>query len=96
MSHTPSRVPSGAPSARARAALRLMFVAAAALAAACRPDSATEVSLGQTIVEMGDAINTLQQDNALLQAQIDSLREVVARQDTLIRRVANAAGMPVP
>jgi hypothetical protein len=37
----------------------------------------------------------LRADNALLQAQIDSLRGVVAYQDTLVRQLAASAGLSV-
>ena len=32
---------------------------------------------------------------AVLQSQVDSLRGVVARQDTLLRQVANLSGIPI-
>ena len=43
----------------------------------------------------GDGLNDLRQDNAALQQQVDSLRVVVAKQDTVIRQLANLAGMPL-
>jgi capsid protein len=82
-----------------RRVLRVGGVAAliaGALATACRPGPSADLALGQTMIELTDAVSGLQQDNALLQAQIDSLRDAVARQDTLVRRLANMAGMPVP
>ena len=56
--------------------------------------SAADISTGQMLVELGDALNGIRQDNAILQAQIDSLRTEVARQDTLLTRLANLAGVP--
>jgi hypothetical protein len=46
------------------------------------------------MVQMGDELVNLREEHALLQAQIDSLGLVVARQDTLLRRVAGMAGVP--
>jgi hypothetical protein len=45
---------------------------------------------------MGDALATVREETALLQAQVDSLREQMARQDTVLRRLASMAGMPLP
>jgi hypothetical protein len=45
------------------------------------------------IVDLTDAVNDLRQENALLQGQIDSLRMEVARQDTLVRRMAASVGI---
>lgn len=65
--------------------------------AGCAPNTGgANEALGQNIVELGDAISALRQDNAALQEQIDSLRRQVARQDTVIRQLANLAGVPVP
>jgi prefoldin subunit 5 len=54
------------------------------------------VGTAQTIVEMGEAVNALQQETAAMQAQVDSLSAVVARQDTVIRQIAGMAGVPLP
>jgi hypothetical protein len=65
------------------------------LAGACTaPATPGDVSTGEMFVEISDALNAIRQENAMLQAQVDSLREVVARQDTLLSRVAAAAGVP--
>ena len=77
---------------------RVVAVAAGALMwAACaqNPGTASE-TLGQSIIELGDAIAALREDNAAIQEQLDSLRRQVARQDTVMRQLANLAGMPVP
>lgn len=54
-----------------------------------------EVSTGQALIELTDAINAIRDDNALLQAQVDSLRAEFARQDTVLRQVAAVAGVQV-
>ena len=43
-----------------------------------------------------DEMQLQRQDMAMLQEQIDSLKVVAAKQDTLIRKLANLAGMPIP
>ena len=69
------------------------------LLAACSgvPGVATgDVGTAQTILELGEAVNALQQETAAMQAQVDSLSAVVARQDTVIRQLAGMAGVPLP
>jgi hypothetical protein len=51
--------------------------------------------MSEQIIQLGDGLNDIRQDNAALQQQVDSLRLVVARQDTLIRQLANLAGVPI-
>jgi hypothetical protein len=69
----------------------------ALLGLGCMPGNPdATAAIGQQVVEMGDAIATLQQIDAELQGQVDSLRFVVARQDTIIRQLANLAGVPIP
>ena len=87
-----SRKPTSAPG---RALPLLAALAAGALATSCgTPAPPGDVSTGEMFVEISDALNGIRQENAMLQAQLDSLREVVARQDTLLGRVAAAAGVP--
>ena len=66
-----------------------------AISAACTgvPSGSNE-AIGATVLEMSEAITSLQQSQAELQEQIDSLRSDIARQDSLVRQVANLAGMP--
>lgn len=67
---------------------------ACAAAACARPDTGAPVHTGQALIELSDAINDVRQESAVLQEQIDSLRLVVARQDTLVMRLAAIAGVP--
>jgi hypothetical protein len=46
--------------------------------------------------QVGDEMQAQRQDMALLQEQIDSLKTVAAKQDTLLRRLANLAGVQIP
>jgi ABC-type uncharacterized transport system auxiliary subunit len=45
--------------------------------------------------EAADAMNNLQQNIGILQTSIDSMNVVLAKQDTTIQRLANAAGIPI-
>lgn len=73
---------------------RTFVVAAAFLVIACR-DPRAEANIAQAMVDVGTQISAMQQDQALLQQQVDSLRGVVARQDTIIGRLASLAGLPI-
>jgi hypothetical protein len=79
---------------RSRHVLRAAWIAAAlALSAGCRSPQ-QDAYLIEQIRQMGDELNASRQQAADLQAQLDSLRVVVARQDTLLTRLAGMAGVP--
>ena len=63
--------------------------------ASCR-DPRAEANIAEAMVQVGTQMSAMQQDYALLQEQVDSLRTVVARQDTLITRLATLTNMPMP
>jgi hypothetical protein len=62
----------------------------------CMPPTERDFQLAQTINEMSDAVNEIRQLSYELQDRVDSLTMVVARRDTVIRQLANLAGVPVP
>lgn len=72
----------------------LSALALAAVCTAC-PATRADVAISEQIIQLGDGLNDLRQENAVLQEQVDSLRLVVARQDTVIRQLANLAGVPL-
>lgn len=75
----------------------LLVIAVAAAIAGCGDLQPTgDVTLAETLLDMSDALVAVREETALLQAQVDSLREQMARQDTLLRRLASMAGMPLP
>jgi hypothetical protein len=83
--HSPSRI------------LVLAGAAAALFVSSCQAAQPVALEgIGESVLQLGDAVSTLQMENALLQEQIDSLRTAVAKQDTALRRFANLAGMPLP
>jgi hypothetical protein len=64
-----------------------------ALVASCRSPQ-SDAYLIEQIRQMGDELNASRQQASDLQNQLDSLRSVVARQDTLLTRIAGMAGIP--
>lgn len=75
---------------------RLLAVAALATCIACGgPRTTGDPTLAETLIEMSDALTAVREETALLQVQVDSLREQMARQDTVLRRLASMAGMPL-
>jgi hypothetical protein len=75
---------------------RLVFVALALGMAGCLPATERDFQMVQTITEMSDAMNEIRQVTYELQDRVDSLALVVARRDTVLRQLANLAGVPVP
>jgi hypothetical protein len=70
-----------------------MFLAGAL--SGCLRNPAADAATAQALTEIADQLGALQRDNGELQNQVDSLRAVVARQDTVLRRLANVAGVPM-
>lgn len=68
-----------------------------ASASACtRPPTKGELDTVQMANDMAEAVNDLRSVNGELRASLDSLTLVVARQDTLLRQIANVTGVQVP
>jgi hypothetical protein len=74
--------------------LGVLALAALLILASCR-DPRAEANIAQAMTDVGTQITAMQQDYALLQGQVDSLRGVVARQDTILGRLASMAGLPI-
>jgi hypothetical protein len=60
----------------------------------CR-DPRAEANIAQAMIDVGTEISALRQDYAAMQSEVDSLRGVAARQDTIIRQLASMAGLPL-
>lgn len=79
--------------------LRARWLVLAALGAglACvSPPTKGDLNNTQLVNDMAETVNELRVVNSELRTSLDSLALVVARQDTLLRQVANAAGVQVP
>jgi hypothetical protein len=75
------------------------MLALAVLLAGCDgalPSPNRDVSQGQTMLDLAEALNQIRDQGASLQDQVDSLRDVIVRQDTIIRQLALNAGIPMP
>jgi hypothetical protein len=76
--------------------MRIIFPAVLTLlgVASCR-DPRADANVAQAMMEAGAQITMLQQDQSIMQSQLDSLVQVVAWQDTIIRRLASHTGLPL-
>ena len=74
---------------------RIALASLLVIVAGCRNPQA-DALLAEQMREMGDELNNARQETAVMHEQIDSLRSVVARQDSLLRQLAGMAGVPVP
>ena len=74
--------------------MRLLPLLAAVVLISCR-DPRAEANIAIAMNDVGIAINQMQQDAAIMQWQVDSLRQVVARQDTIINRLPSHVGLPI-
>jgi hypothetical protein len=82
-----------APLARA---LRVLLLALLPLAAnACLTSPKAEALRQQQMQEAADAINDLRVNASVLAGTLDSLRVVVAKQDSTIARLANVTGVVI-
>lgn len=75
--------------------MKAALLAACALALLSCRDPRAEANIAQAMIDVGTQISAMQQDYSLLQGEVDSLRQVVARQDTIINRLASMAGLPL-
>ena len=73
----------------------LLLLAGTLAATSCYPGQA-DIATGEMILGITDAMTDLQMESAILQEQIDSLNIQVARQDSIIRRISEHVGMPIP
>jgi hypothetical protein len=71
-----------------------LALATAGLAGGCTSPNAL-AGLQVQLNEAADAMNNLRQEIGILQTSIDSMNIVLAKQDTTIQRLANAAGIAV-
>ena len=74
---------------------RTLVLVLALVAMSCR-DPRAEANIAQAMMDVGTTLTELRQDLGDLHNQVDSLKEVAAKQDTVIRRLANLAGLPLP
>jgi cytochrome c556 len=71
----------------------LLLVAAASLGA-CYQDPEEQMAQQQLMQDMSDVVNQMGLQVSEMQGTLDSLKGVVAKQDTAIYRMANVTGVP--
>ena len=80
---------------RSVSAFRAFVMTAALMTTGCITSPKAEAARQQQMLEMGDAINDLRIAASELTSAMDSLKLVIARQDTTIARLANVTGVVV-
>lgn len=78
---------------RARAAVGPLLLVVAGCVGGLSPQS--ELDAAQSMLELHDVLAAIREEQAMMQEELDSLHRLVARQDTLLRRVAEVTGVPV-
>ena len=79
---------------RSRYRTALFLVVALTMAGACYQDPNKQLDQMQETLDLTATIEDLGSRTTELQFALDSLRGVVARQDTVLSRLANLAGVP--
>lgn len=74
--------------------MRFLPLSAALAAAAGCANPRTEANVAQALNDAANEISALKNDLAQLQIEMDSLRTFVARQDTLVTRIAAVNNIP--
>jgi outer membrane murein-binding lipoprotein Lpp len=74
--------------------MRFIAVLGAATLASCGNPRA-EANVAQALNDAATEINGLKNDLADLQTQMDSLRAILAKQDTTLSRIAEANHIPI-
>ena len=74
----------------------MLVVLAAGLWGCIGVSPQAELDAAESLISLNDALLSLREDQAYLQEQLDELRRTVAAQDSLIRRVADFTGAPIP
>ena len=75
--------------------LKALLLTGVLSVAACVSSPQAEATRAQQMIELGDAVTQLRQQTADLQSTIDSLKVVMAKQDTTNARLANVTGIVV-
>ena len=74
--------------------IRVLAVVCATAAAASCTTPREQAAVAQALNDAANEIGGLKSDVAQLQSDLDSLRQVVAKQDTIISRIAEVNHIP--
>ena len=80
---------------RSRSA-RVLPILALLLLASCLKGQETDIQQAEALLQLGDGLNEMRTQLGEIQTQVDSLRMIVAKQDTIIRQLSNLAGVQTP
>ena len=88
------------PMAMLRRMAMLFAIAAGSVGAATAcsggiPTPTSELNSVQAVMDLGTLVGELREENSMMQSEIDSLRGALAYQDTIVRQLAAAAGVPM-
>ena len=75
---------------------RLTLVIGAFIAVGCSVPNRADLEVMQTVTDLSDQVSAMRQDYGALLDQVDSLRLIVAKHDSVVRTLANLAGVTVP
>ena len=64
------------------------------LAAGSCTNPRVQANIAQALNDVGNELTAQRQDMTTLQEQIDSLKQAMAHQDTIIKRLINVTGIP--
>jgi prefoldin subunit 5 len=73
---------------------RIFCIASILLANASCANPKVQADIMSEVQRAADEINANRQEMAILQEQVDSLKGAMAKQDTVIRKLMNLAGIP--
>jgi peptidoglycan hydrolase CwlO-like protein len=73
---------------------KFLCAATLILAASSCANPKVQAQIMTEVSRAADEINAQRQDMAIMQEQIDSLKFAMAKQDTVIKKLANLAGIP--
>ena len=80
---------------RSRVVRFLLVASVTGSVSACLTSPKAEAARQQQMIEMSDAINDLRMATSELTTTLDSLKTIMAKQDTTLARVANVTGVVV-
>ena len=73
-----------------------IYATLALVGAGCKmPSVSANMATGEALNDVGTALSQLREENAQMQAQIDSLGGALAYQDSVLRQLAVTAGVPM-
>jgi septal ring factor EnvC (AmiA/AmiB activator) len=75
---------------------RVLCAVAIILSAASCANPKVQADIMAEVNRAADEINAQRQDMAVLQEQIDSLKTAMVKQDSVIMKLANLAGVQIP